>query len=191
MKIQSDIDLDFADRKLILKLILHTSASQKNNKEIQKHNSGVYVTDIPYDPINECAAIDYKTAEERGYFKIDFLNVSIYQGVRDREHLQQLMSKEPKWDLLEQDEFVDQLFHLNGHGKLLRKTRPNSVVRLAAVLSMIRPSKRHLQNEDWPTIMEEIWKKPKDGSYYYKKSHSISYAMAVIIHMNLLCEQII
>jgi DNA polymerase III alpha subunit len=86
---------------------------------------------------------------------------------------------------------VDQLFHLNGHGELLRKTCPTSVEQLAAVLSMIRPSKKHLQNEDWKTILEEVWKKPEDGSYYFKKSHAFSYAMAVIVHMNLLCEQML
>jgi transcriptional/translational regulatory protein YebC/TACO1 len=30
---------------------------------VRRHNSGVYVTDIPYDPVNQCAAIDYESAE--------------------------------------------------------------------------------------------------------------------------------
>jgi len=65
------------------------------------------------------------------------------------------------------------------------------VEQLAAVLSMIRPSKRHLQNKDWTTISEEIWKRPEDDSYFFKKSHAFSYAMAVVVHMNLLCEQML
>ena len=69
---QTDIDIDFADRQGILKLIDCVPAMQIKNNEVRKHNSGVYVTAIPYDPINDCASIDYKSAEERGYFKLDF-----------------------------------------------------------------------------------------------------------------------
>ena len=183
-----DIDIDFANREDVLEKIPHRIARLDNGK---KHNTGIYATEIPHNPLDNLATVDYKSAEERGYFKLDFLNVSIYQGVRNEEHLQQLMTKEPIWELLNQDEFVDQLFHLNGHGELLRKTCPTSVEQLAAVLSMIRPSKKHLQNEDWKTILQEVWKKPEDGSYYFKKAHAYSYAFAVIVHMNLLCEQML
>ena len=27
-------------------------------------------------------------------------------------------------------------------------------------------------------------------AYYFKKAHAISYAMVVVVHMNLLCEQL-
>ena len=77
----ADIDLDFADRDQVLALIPHVPA--RLNVEGRRHNSGVYVTDIPTDPVNRCAAIDYETAEQRGYFKLDFLNMSVYQLVRD------------------------------------------------------------------------------------------------------------
>ena len=73
----ADIDLDFGDREEVLKLIQHTPARQEVQGQVRRHNSGVYVTDIPYDPINECAAIDYEEAEQRGYFKIDLLNMSV------------------------------------------------------------------------------------------------------------------
>jgi len=183
-----DVDIDFANRDIILDKIPHRTAVLENGK---KHNTGVYATEIPHNPVDGLATIDYKTAEDRGYFKLDFLNVSIYQGVRDEQHLQQLMTKEPIWELLQNEKFVDQLFHLNGHGTLLKKTCPTSVEQLAAVLSMIRPSKRHLQNKDWKTISQEIWKRPENDSYFFKKSHAFSYAMAVVVHMNLLCEQML
>ena len=183
-----DIDIDLPDRSAILNKISHRVATLPTGK---KHNTGVYPTEIPHNPLDNLATIDYKTAEQRGYYKLDFLNVSIYQNVRDEYHLQQLMNKEPIWELLQEKQFVDQLFHLNGHGELLKRTCPTSVEQLAAVLSMIRPSKKHLQNENWQTIMQEVWKKPEDGSYYYKKSHAVSYAMAVCVHMNLVCEQIL
>ena len=53
----------------------------------KKHNTGIYPTEIPHNPVDNCATIDYKEADQRGYFKLDFLNVSIYQDVRDEEHL--------------------------------------------------------------------------------------------------------
>jgi hypothetical protein len=181
-----DIDIDFADRTLILNKLKHRVAKLDSNK---KHNTGVYVTEIPHNPIDNLSTIDYKTAEERGYFKLDFLNVSIYKDIQSEEHLIALMKKEPIWELLLEDQFVDLLFHLSGHGDVLKKTCPTSVEQLAAVLAMIRPAKRYLIGKNWTTIMNEVWTKPETGEYFFKKAHAISYAVAVVVHMNLLCEQ--
>lgn len=186
-----DIDIDFADRDHALKYIRHTPASIKDaNGNFKKHNTGVYLTSIPYDPFSKISTIDYKEAEDRGYFKVDFLNVSLYKDIRNEEHLTYLMEQEPLWDLLLQDEFVDLLFHLNGHGAVLKKTCPTSVEQLGAVLAMIRPAKRHLIGRSWTEIMTEIWEKPTNGEYYFKKAHAIAYAMAVVVQMNLICESI-
>ena len=185
-----DIDIDFFDREQALKLFNHTQASRIDHGEIKAHNTGIYVTSIPTDVRNNLATIDYKTAEDRGYFKIDFLNVGIYKDVRDENHLKHLMETEPLWDLLEQDKFSDLLFHVNGHGTILREMKPRTVEQLAAVLAMIRPAKRHLIGQSWETVLKEIWVKPDNDDYYFKKSHAFSYAIAVIVHMNLLCEQI-
>ena len=87
-----DIDIDFADRAQALNLIQHVTARQIVNGEVRRHNSGIYVTDIPWDPLNQCAAIDYHTAESRGYFKLDFLNMTVYQGIRDQQHYDQLLN---------------------------------------------------------------------------------------------------
>ena len=182
-----DIDIDFADRNIILNKIQHRVAKLSTGK---KHNTGVYVTEIPHNPFNELATIEHKTAEERGYFKLDFLNVSIYKNVRDETHLQELMEKEPLWELLEHKDFSEKVFHLNGHSSLLKLLKPNSVEQLAATLAIIRPAKRHLANESWEMIMKEVWTKPTDGAYYFKKAHAVSYAMACVVHMNLICEEI-
>jgi hypothetical protein len=181
-----DIDIDFADRTLILDKLKHRVAKLDSNK---KHNTGVYVTEIPHNPIDNLSTIDYKTAEERGYFKLDFLNVSIYKDIQSEEHLIALIKKEPIWELLLEDQFVDLLFHLSGHGDVLKKTCPTSVEQLAAVLAMIRPAKRYLIGKNWTTIMNEVWTKPETDEYFFKKAHAISYAVAVVVHMNLLCEQ--
>jgi DNA polymerase III alpha subunit len=182
-----DIDIDFADRDVVLEKIQHRVAKLDSGK---KHNTGVYATEIPHNPVDNLATIDYKTAEERGYFKLDFLNVSIYKDVKDEAHLQQLMEKEPQWELLQHNDFTDLIFHISGHGDILQKTKPTNIEQLAAVLAMIRPAKRHLVNETWPTILESVWVAPTDGSYYFKKAHAIAYAVSVVVHMNLLCEQL-
>lgn len=182
-----DIDIDFADRSIVLDNLVHRVAIIDQNK---KHNTGVYFTDIPYNPITNYSTVNYKEAEDRGFFKVDFLNVSIYKDVKDEEHLTKLMSTTPMWDLLLHEEFVDQLFHLSGHTEVTRATQPTSVEQLAAVLAMIRPAKRYLIGKDWDTILKEVWVKPTSNEYYFKKAHAISYAVAVVVHMNLLCELI-
>lgn len=183
-----DVDVDFANRDDALKLIKHRIATLENGA---KHNTGIYTTEIPHNPITRQATINYKSAEERGYFKIDFLNVHIYKDVKNEGHLHELMHTEPEWELLEHDVFVDQLFHLSGHGALCRKLQPQSILELAALLAIIRPAKRHLADESWDVIHKEVWRRPSDDSYFFKKSHAVSYAVAVVVHMNLLCEKII
>jgi DNA polymerase III alpha subunit len=185
-----DIDIDFADRTLALDKFKHVAASIEDDGAFKKHNTGIYCTSIPYNPLTGMSTIDYKTAEDRGYFKIDFLNVGIYNGVKDRKHLLKLMETEPLWDLLEQDDFSNLLFHVNGHGSILREMKPRSIEQLAAVLAMIRPAKRYLIGKDWTTILAEVWTKPENDEYYFKKAHAIAYAHVVVVQMNLICENL-
>ena len=185
-----DIDIDFLDREQALKLFKHTVASRNDNGKLVKHNTGIYLHEVPVDAVTSLCSVPYEQAEEQELFKIDFLNVGIYKGVRDEAHLIQLMETEPLWDLLQQDEFVDLLFHLNGHGDILRKTCPTSVEQLSAVLAMIRPAKRYLIGKPWMTITTEVWTKPETGEYYFKKSHATAYAVAIVVQMNLICESI-
>jgi len=185
-----DIDIDFVDREQALKLFKHIGASRIDDGKTVKHNTGVYFHEVPVDAVTKLCAVPYDQADQEGYFKIDFLNVGIYKGIKDEVHLTQLMETEPLWDLLLQDEFVDLLFHLNGHGDTIRKTRPTSVEQLAAVLAMIRPAKKYLIGKSWQTIMSEVWTKPETGDYYFKKSHATAYAVAIVVQMNLICEQI-
>jgi len=180
-----DIDIDFADRDVILSKLNHRIARLDTNK---KHNTGIYVTECPHNPVDNLATIDYKTAEDRGYFKLDFLNVSIYKDVKDNEHLQKLMEQEPIWELLTESQFNETLFHVAGHSSLLETMKPRTVEQLAACLAMIRPAKRHLVGKSWDKVMKEVWTKPDNGDYYFKKAHAVSYAMAVIVHMNLIVE---
>lgn len=183
-----DIDIDFADRTKALEVFKTVTAAIGENGTFKKHNTGIYCTSIPYNPITGLSTIDYKEAEDRGYFKLDFLNVSVYDGVRDRKHLLKLMETEPLWDLLEQDDFSNLLFHINGHGSILRQMKPKSILQLAAVLAMIRPAKRYLIGKDWNTVMTEVWTKPENEEYYFKKAHAVAYAHVIVVQMNLICE---
>lgn len=185
-----DIDIDFADRTQALQLFEHTVAVIKENNNFKKHNTGVYCNSIPCNPFTKLSTIDYKEAEQRGYLKIDFLNVSLYKDVKNENHLNELMETEPLWDLLEQDDFTDLLFHVNGHGDILRKMKPTNLEQLAAVLAIIRPAKRHLIGKSWAEVFQEVWIRPKNDDYYFKKAHAIAYAQAIVVQMNLICEQV-
>ena len=184
-----DIDIDFFDRTQMLDKIQHRVAMRKQKGETVKHNTGIYFQEIPHDPFTNISTIDYETAEERGYFKVDFLNVNIYEGVRDEEHLLTLLHTEPDWNLLEHQEIVDQLFHINGHFNIVSKLKPRSIEQLAAVLAIIRPAKRYLVDSDWNKINEEVWKIPENDEYFFKKSHAIAYASAIVVQLNALCER--
>lgn len=183
----ADIDIDFADRTSILNLIKHIPARQIVDGQVRRHNSGVYVTSIPQDPVNDCAAIDYETAEQRGYFKIDFLNMSVYQLVQSPEHYQQMLDATPPWQRLWQDtEWSKQLVHVGNYTDLLNKMRPDSIPRMAAFISIIRPGKAHLQNQLWDQVFAEVWDGDDSRGYTFKKSHALSYSMLVALHMNLI-----
>lgn len=180
----ADIDLDFANREDVLKLIQHVPARQSNGR---KHNSGIYVSDIPWDPVNQCAAIDYETAEQRGYFKLDFLNMSVYQLIRDPAHYEAMLTATPPWKRLWTDSaWATQLVHVGQYTNLLEIMQPDSIQRLAAFISIIRPGKAHLQTRPWVEVFASVWDGDTSRGYTFKKAHSISYAMLVSLHMNLL-----
>jgi hypothetical protein len=185
-----DIDIDFTDRDSALKLFKHVGASRVENNRLVKHNTGVYLHEVPVNALTGLCAVPYDDAEQREYFKIDFLNVGLYNGIKNEDHLVHLMNQEPLWDLLLQDDFTSLLFHVNGHGSILKEMQPKSIEQLAAVLGIIRPAKRHLIGKDWITVMSEVWTKPETDDYYFKKSHATAYAVAIVVQMNLICEQI-
>ena len=188
MRIDSDIGIDFGSRDRLLELIKHTSAAMRNVNPIRKHATGVYVTPIPYDPVLDIASIDYTEAEKRGYFKLDLLNVHVYENVRDEQHLVDLMG-EPDWSKLKDKSFVEKLIHLNNQYYNLEKMPEaiDSIPRLAMFLAVIRPGKKHLIGLPWREVAKTVWDKGTDG-YIFKRSHSCAYAQLVVVHMNLLRE---
>lgn len=190
MKFESDIDIDLGDRTQALAHINHVPASILRDGRLVKHNSGIYVTDIPVDPFTGQAAVDYQAAELRGYVKLDLLNVSLYTQITSEEHLQQLMTVEPAWDRLYDPEFFARLIHVGSHYDTLLKMPEavNTIPRMAMFLSVIRPAKRHLIGKKWAEVAATVWDKPSDDGYYFKKSHAVSYAHLVVVNMNLLTQ---
>lgn len=181
-----DIDIDVKDRKEILADLHHVRALASN--KISPHNVGIYVQDIPYNPKTSTAQLSFTEAEELGFFKFDILNNSIYEGVNSEAHLEKLMV-EPPWGLLEYEDIVGQLAHVHNHYDIVSTMKPQSIEQLAMVIAMIRPAKRYLVGRSWEYIEAEIWTKPTDDSYYFKKSHSIAYSMSIVVQLNLLIEK--
>lgn len=190
MRIKTDVDIDVFNREIILEKIPHVDAMINSNGDIKRHNTGVYFQRIPKNPFTNISTIDHEVAEGLGFFKVDILNNSIYDGVRDEAHLVELLEKEPNWDLLEHSEFVEQLYQIGSYPQLLKKLKPRNIEQLSMVLAVIRPSKKHLQNSTWDVIEKEVWVKPTDGQYHYKKSHSIAFAASIVVQMNLIVERL-
>jgi hypothetical protein len=190
MKFQSDIDIDFPDRAQALALLEHHPAGIVRDDGLVRHNTGVYATAIPTDPFTGTASIDYKSAEELGYMKLDFLNVSLYTQIKDEAHLEQLMTQEPDWSRLYDPEFCSQLIHIGNHYETLIKMPEavDSIPRLMMFMAIIRPAKRHLIGLPWREVATTIWEKSADGEYAFKKAHSCAYSHLVVVHMNLLAN---
>ena len=188
MKIDFDVDIDMPNRDELLKFIKHTPASIVKDGKFTKHNTGVYLQNIPFKPIENFSNIDHKTAEEDGWFKLDVLNNSVYMDIKSEAHLNQLLSKEPMWELLLHSDIVEQLFHINNYAKLVAEYKPQSVEQLAMILAMIRPGKKHLVGKSWAEIEADVWLKPNDDTYFFKKSHAIAYALTIAVQLNLIVE---
>lgn len=185
----ADIDLDLANRDQLLQLIRATPARQMTQGQVRRHNSGIYVTDIPYDPVNQCAAIDYEQAEQLGYFKIDLLNMSVYQLIKSPEHYETMLAQEPNWSRLWTDsEWARQLVHVGNYTDLLATMKPDSIPRMAAFISIIRPGKAHLQNRLWPEVFDSVWDGDDSRGFVFKHAHALGYAALVALHMNLLSQ---
>ena len=189
MKFRSDIDIDFANRDEVIKLLDVTPASIVRDGQLVKHNTGVYATEVPVDPFTGQASLDHNLAEDRGYVKLDFLNVNLYKQVRDEQHLVELM-REPDWAKLYDPDVCAKLMHVNGHYDLLLKMPEpvDTIPRLAMFLAIIRPAKRHLAGKPWKEVAETVWDKVEGEGYAFKRAHAVSYSQLVVVNLNLLCE---
>lgn len=183
-----DIDIDMANRDDLLGLTKHSAARIDREGGYDRHNTGVYFQAIPTNPVDGVATIDHHTAGDFGYFKLDLLNNSVYQSVRDNQHLEELMHTEPDWDMLVDARVVSQLYHVHRYVHLLRQHQPRSIEQLAMVLAIIRPGKSHLQGKSWEEIQADVWVPPRDGQYHFKRAHAVAFAYVIVVQLNLIRE---
>lgn len=186
-----DIDMNLKTRESLLNELKHIPAS-KITDDIIPHNIGVYFSDIPIDELSGLAAIDYKRAEEElGYVKIDFLHNTIYDKFGTPQELDAILDKPIDWSMLKNKEIVEQLPHINSYyDKLQELPAIKNEMELAKFIALIRPGKmryydRVKETQDWSSIDDVIWQK-EEGGYYYKKSHSIAYALSITVAMKTL-----
>lgn len=187
MDIDIDFQTDFDPRTLFKRAI---PASMVKNGELVKHPCGYYFQTIPVDAVTNLAAIPHEAAEEIGYFKFDFLHLSILDKFQSKHEMRKLLNKQPDWTLLLDEQHVSKLFQIHKHAKLLRKVRPTSVQELADCIALIRPGKRdlvdqHLHNKE--QTRAQLYTASDDG-YSFKRSHAISYALTIVLQLHLIAQ---
>lgn len=186
-----DVDTSSTTREDILNKLKHIPASKINSMGVFPHNVGVYFCDIPTDKITGLASIDYKNAEEDyGFFKIDLLHNTELDLFKDRNKMISILNKEPNWNLLKNPLIVKQLPHINNYSEMILGLPDiTSVEELAMFIALIRPAKKYLiddvKKNGWKSIEDRIWLK-EDNGFQFKKSHSIAYALLIILKMNFL-----
>jgi len=185
-----DIDIDlqptFNPLKYFGKI---TQASMVKDNELVKHPCGVYFQNIPRDKITNLSAIPYEPAEELGYFKIDFLHLSILDYFENKEQIRTLIKKDPDWSLLENENAVSKLFQIHNHFKVVNQIKPKSIQELSDTISIIRPNKRNLLNkylQNKEKIRPLLYRQSDEDKSSFKKSHSISYALTIVLQMHLI-----
>lgn len=198
-KARTDIDIDFKDGKSVIEQLPCVRSTEKITPDgFIVHNSGVHFDNVPTDPISGYASIEYKEAERLGYQKVDILSQSAYEHVRDREHLKELMAKEPDWDLLLVPEIVEHLSQIKKHVALLHVWKPRSIDELAMFIAMIRPGKRNCQNmNSWSEVQSVVWDYKSIGTDaggkklpYFKKPHAYAYSLMIVVQLNALVEHL-
>lgn len=190
-----DIDIDLrSDFKLerVFKNATPASTFEKESKELKRHVVGAYFQNIPKDHLTGLAAIPYEEAEELGYLKIDFLNLSLLSHFESKEEVLYFARKEPKWDRLMDREFTERLFHISKHYDVVAQVKPRSILELADILALIRPGKmilldKYLRNKK--ATRNELYTKRQVSDL--RKSHAIAYAVNIVINMNLIEAKLI
>lgn len=185
-----DIDLDFPSNFDPHKLFDVVQASMVKSGELIKHPCGVYFQFIPKDKLTHLAAIPYEEAEELGYFKIDFLHISVLDYFESKNEIRTLLKIDPDWSLLEREEVVQQLSQLHKHFKVVNQIKPRSIQEIADCIALIRPSKRYLltnylKNRELYRI--ELYTRPKEkDAIWFKKAHAVAYAHNIVLQLHLI-----
>ena len=181
-----DIDIDVKPNTKREKYGICAMMYDEDKEKISIHPSGIYLSDVPVDEHTGHSAIDYKTADSEGYLKVDILTNSAYDSFKSKEQITDAIENHINWDNLYKYDVVKKLPHIANHYDLIRKIQPRSVEELADTLALIRPSKikyidAYIENKE--KVRLNLYRRPTDGSPYFKKSHAISYAVMILCSM--------
>jgi DNA polymerase III alpha subunit len=156
--------------------------------KMSAHPVGVYPQKIAVDPVTGLAAIPYDQAEDFGYLKVDFLNLSVYKHFETRAEIESLLKKEPDWKLLQLPSAQTKIFQLAKHGDLLSDLKPSSIIELADIMALIRPGKKAfigLYKKDRVMARRVLFAVDESG-YSFKKSHALAYSYVVWLQLHLI-----
>lgn len=183
-----DVDIDTPTKFNPKKLFpLWTRAALIKDEKISQHPCGYYPQSIYKDELTQLSAIPYEQAEELGFFKVDFLHLSIYDHFQSKEEITELLKIEPNWNLLLDKNNVVKLFQLSKHYDLLIKLQPKNIEDLADAIALIRPGKYNLvplyvKQKD---IIRKILYEQTD-EFSFKRSHAIAYAHVIVLQLHLI-----
>lgn len=191
-----DIDIDFRTNFDPLEYFPNAvRASMVDKNDLRKHPAGAYLQAMPKDEITGLAAIPYKQAEEIGYFKIDFLHLTLLDIFESKAEIRALIKKEPDWSLLEDREIVEKLFQIHRQFATVYTIKPTSIQELADTIALIRPGKKFMTQlyvTNREEVRAELYKKPDDPTkYYFKRSHALAYALNIVLQLHLIKAGII
>jgi len=187
-----DIDIDlpstFRPQQTFKQVV---TASMVKDGELLKHPCGVYFQTVPVDQTTGLAAIPYEEASVLGYFKIDFLHLTVLDYFKSKEEVRELAKKEPDWNLLLIEDNVFKLFQISKHYNIISRVKPKSVIELADIIALIRPGKRQLL-DDYLANKEKIrpllYRQANDDKSSFRKSHAIAYAMTIVLQLHLISQ---
>jgi DNA polymerase III alpha subunit len=184
----ADVDIDLPTTFNPRDIFNWTRAVVVKDGELRPHPCGWYPQRIPVDPLTGLSAIPYKEAEDAGFFKIDFLHLSIYDHFSSRDEIDTLLQLEPDWALLLVPSVQRQLFQLSKHGELLNMIKPRTIEELADVLALIRPGKSHLAKlyRSKPEATRKLLYAKDAEGYTFKKSHAVAYSLVIQLQLHLI-----
>lgn len=184
-----DVDIDVPTNFEALKLFPSwVRASVVRDGKLTGHPCGVYPQAVQKDPMTGFSAIPYSEAEELGYLKVDFLHLNLLSRVKSRAELEELVSVEPNWTLLQLDSTHPKLFQLSKHGEMLKAIKPSNIQAVSDCMALIRPGKKvllglYLKARD--QARQVLYAKDENG-YSFKKSHAIAYSYNIVIQLHLI-----
>lgn len=184
MRSEFDIDIDVKSDTDKRRYGTQAMVYNEKTKKVLPHPAGFYLEPVPIDDYTGNCAFDYKYGSEYGFFKVDLLTNTVYNGYNSKEEVLAALEWDVDWEQFDDERIVESLPHLSKHFDIVNKVKPNSIEDLADILALIRPGKRD-QLDDYIKNKEKtrktLYRRARNDMNYFKKSHAISYATMIIV----------